>query len=1360
MQKVTWKHFTIVALIVLMFSALLGGAVLTVHAEEGEAQGTSTVKYIKNSYTSGAYLFEENGVLRYGIPISASEKEYQWEIIEHEGNFEIKNVATGNSITLRGGTGLKTSVRAVSSPEPVDLWKFDAALPSDGSQNIASASSEYKGVALHIIEIADGYVASEEIGAMLSYGEAKWSLFDESEMNFEGVIRDGFCIGYGDGYYLTADGLTFEKPTGPDDNFIWRFSLAEGGKKIYSVGQDKYLLLRSDEVSLTDEAGASVFTLFASNAATVKTGELSLVVRANGLQAGDRASASELSLVLASAVGTVLGDLKLDGVYTFSNSWFNMYMLDDNSVPTYGNSNPNNTQIQWEVLYEEESGYSALKNVGGGEYLCRTDGTLGFSKEIVYAWKMLRNSNDLYPNAVRFQDRNDPALFLHMENTNGRLECSSSVQPTWGSPHWEPVRFDAGATASMEPATVQTDTWFRLKSAYSDNLYFYQTNGGYAYGSLSVNDARGHWKFVREGDAYLLINRSFSLYVGSFGNGFLSKTEAPEEATRFKVAKYVSDGAMLIYEQNEKDYLANYLNIKNRDSLMHLSLVSVDIPETRWLIEEAPEEIETNELEVNNTVLPAYEEEGRYTLEKTAVSVEHYANYVRVKRADGKYLVANAKGKTSWKAFTDDYDTSLLFEYKAVGDDLQIGRGDAVLLLKQVKTDRTFHLKDGFIEGNRATVSVYASEAGVYKVRPHAIEDGISVSVSVDGIVGATFRTGETGEFELALHKGNNLVRFSRMDAVDRFVIEDILSNGYQGATQGITAYELEEGKTNADVEMDSREHYSMASEASGRSFVDIRSITQYVEVTLLNDMNAFTLRYSVPDTKDGTAARYTLSMYVDGTEIANLSLTNEKAHLYKEWDYTNDPEDGFHHVYFDEVTYVFDEVQPAGTVIRFRRDFDDEADYYALDLLETEIIPEAIEKPQNALSVTDYGAVADDGKDDTAALLACLDAAAKSRKEVFIPAGTFDFLPSSGAMNRSVNLTASGTVIRGAGYWYTTLKGIEFKVAGDNVSLYSMRVMGNHNTRRDTEDRGFVEILSGASPSDLTLANLWIEHYKCGAWLDYVDRVFITGNRIRYTYADGINLHAGVTDSVVENNSIRSTGDDGLAEWSDGNENTNLRLRYNTIENPWLANCIALYGGTDLYVYNNICRDTAYVGAGVNISTNFMPTNFKGELKVINNLLVRCGSDNDASGKDVGAIWFNMVIGYDAFAAMEVRGNVILNSTHQGISFNGTSIICSLILEENIISGSGSYGIDISSEFNGKMLLKNNAISGSTLEDIFAGHSERNAEVVIADDVVEIASSSGTYIALWCVGGVLLLTAVSLAIVLTVSIIKKSRRA
>ena len=128
-------------------------------------------------------------------------------------------------------------------------------------------------------------------------------------------------------------------------------------------------------------------------------------------------------------------------------------------------------------------------------------------------------------------------------------------------------------------------------------------------------------------------------------------------------------------------------------------------------------------------------------------------------------------------------------------------------------------------------------------------------------------------------------------------------------------------------------------------------------------------------------------------------------------------------------------------------------------------------------------------------------------------------------------------------------------------------------------------------------VSNVWIEHTNVGAWVgrDYsdtpaywnpADGLEFSGMRIRDTFADGINFANGSRNSKVYNSSFRTTGDDSLAVWSStfvkdqsvdiGHDN---HFTNNTIQLPWRANGIAVYGGYGNTIENNLIGTD---GAGV----------------------------------------------------------------------------------------------------------------------------------------------------------------------------------
>ena len=109
-------------------------------------------------------------------------------------------------------------------------------------------------------------------------------------------------------------------------------------------------------------------------------------------------------------------------------------------------------------------------------------------------------------------------------------------------------------------------------------------------------------------------------------------------------------------------------------------------------------------------------------------------------------------------------------------------------------------------------------------------------------------------------------------------------------------------------------------------------------------------------------------------------------------------------------------------------------------------------------------------------------------------------------------------------------------------------------------------------------------------------DGLQFTGMRIRDTYADGINFSNGTRNSRVFNSSFRTTGDDALAMWANpyvkdrtvDNEHDNHFVN-NTIQLPWRANGIAIYGGSNNSIENNLVFDTMNY-PGIMLATDHSP--------------------------------------------------------------------------------------------------------------------------------------------------------------------------
>ena len=522
-----------------------------------------------------------------------------------------------------------------------------------------------------------------------------------------------------------------------------------------------------------------------------------------------------------------------------------------------------------------------------------------------------------------------------------------------------------------------------------------------------------------------------------------------------------------------------------------------------------------------------------------------------------------------------------------------------------------------------------------------------------------------------------------------------------RGATLPYVELEAEKGKTNGTVIGPSTALYDQASEASGRKAVKLDATGQNVKFTATRSANSIVVRYSIPDSKDGTGTNSTLSLYVNNEHKQELSLTSKYAWEYGDYPWTNNPADGKAHRFYDEIHACIGHIK-AGDIITLQKDSSDNATYFLIDLIDLEDVGAPKEKPSNFLSIEDFGAKANDNIDDTNGVLECINAAKSKGQGVWIPRGTFNI--------DSINV--SDVTIKGAGMWYSTFTGplSGFNCMGDNCKFYDFSIFGETVTRDDSSatDNAF----SGCPGKDSVLDNIWVEHKKCGFWvgnaieLTPIDNLKITNSRFRNLMADGINFCNGTSNSLVENCNIRYSGDDAIATWSVNTNSAcnNNTFRYNTIQIPWLASGISIYGGSNHTVEYNAIYDTVTGGSGIYVSSNFNPKPLSGTITVRNNTLIRCGSNECYTGYAPGAI---RVLAYNSDidkAKIIISDNDIYNSVLSGISIQGPKAMSNILIKNTRIDGCNSYGIHVDKNAKGTVSFENvivkNASKGGVKND------------------------------------------------------------
>ncbi|HFC8490979.1 TPA: calcium-binding protein [Neisseria subflava] len=465
------------------------------------------------------------------------------------------------------------------------------------------------------------------------------------------------------------------------------------------------------------------------------------------------------------------------------------------------------------------------------------------------------------------------------------------------------------------------------------------------------------------------------------------------------------------------------------------------------------------------------------------------------------------------------------------------------------------------------------------------------------------------------------------------------------GAKLGYTTYEAEQGELKNGIVKNapsSEAEHATVREASGQAYVDLPTNAS-VSFIAQADANAVTVRYTVPDGESGK-----VEVKVNNTVIGTLDLSSKSNWQYLD-NYKYHPDgdikvhdtpaaDRLARFQFDEVSQLFKEANiKVGDKVTITNI---DSTPVGIDLVDLEKAPDAIKQPENSVSITDFGAVANDGSDDYQAFMAAIESAKASKKSVYIPEGQFDF-------SEQLHIYApEGVKISGAGQWHTKLHFTSTKIGGGGIVFehgtnkidFGNVSMDSDLTSRYNEGANYKGI-SGTLGNGSSIHDIKIEHFEVGAWIGdyapasdmhYTDGLTISNATIRNNLADGVNFAQGTSNSTVINSNIRGNGDDGLATWSSIHENTNAhvaennRFLNNTVELGWRAAGIGIFGGKGHEVANNLIKDNANWG-GVRLNTVFKNShNFDFNdtgISVHDNLLVNNGTNADTYGRVKGSI-------------------------------------------------------------------------------------------------------------------------------------------
>lgn len=460
-----------------------------------------------------------------------------------------------------------------------------------------------------------------------------------------------------------------------------------------------------------------------------------------------------------------------------------------------------------------------------------------------------------------------------------------------------------------------------------------------------------------------------------------------------------------------------------------------------------------------------------------------------------------------------------------------------------------------------------------------------------------------------------------------------------------------------------------LQAEASRRCALTLASDGDFVEWKCSREADGLSLRFSLPDSHDGTGLKGSLALYAGGEKLADIALDS-----YWAWQYTsvantsekypdNTPSDSkFARMRFDEVYVRLPRPIAGGETFRLVKE-DGSDTPYTVDFVELEKIPAPV-----AFEDIEGEKVLFDGSEALATVIN-----RSAGKTVYIPEGTYN-------VPRRVSITVPGVKVVGAGMWYTTLF---FNASSDSRSTYSQRgfesycdgivlqgfSMNTVNNKRYFENNPAYQVgkaLQGSFGSGSVIRDVRADHFECGGWIaDYAGAasrgLTVEHCRFRNNYADGFNLCSGTTGARVSHCSFRNNGDDDMAVWSTGNVAADNVYEYNTAENNWRASSCAIYGGRSNSARNLYIADP--MEEGLHVNGEFQGTGFEGVTSVSQVTVERAGIKGGTPGQH-GGFWGS------ACPAIHVRGGYHI--AVRDVEFSDIDIIDSGYRAFGISSNSG----------------------------------------------------------------------------------------
>jgi polygalacturonase len=233
-------------------------------------------------------------------------------------------------------------------------------------------------------------------------------------------------------------------------------------------------------------------------------------------------------------------------------------------------------------------------------------------------------------------------------------------------------------------------------------------------------------------------------------------------------------------------------------------------------------------------------------------------------------------------------------------------------------------------------------------------------------------------------------------------------------------------------------------------------------------------------------------------------------------------------------------------------------------------------------ISVTDFGAVPDDGRDDQDAIQEAIDSAPEGTTVLF-PAGTYHHSHLLQVRTDRVALWGYDAALVG-----TNREKHAIVLWGDYTSVVGLTISANPTGRLHAEDQMGISLhfTTGSVVRDTTVRNT----SSAGIFIWGASDYQILNNVVENTMSDGIHSVGGARNGLVQGNRLRNVGDDCFAVISYLSERRmsgNITIRDNSCVGG-KARGISVVGGEDVRIENNTIEASAAAGVYLASEDNY----------------------------------------------------------------------------------------------------------------------------------------------------------------------------